>query len=71
MDSIDVAILFKDKVWAKVFVVVTYYMSALLAELITFSVLGEEMASVDAFGDGIEALIINLLAMIVLFCLLG
>lgn len=66
-----VAILFKDKAWAKVFVVVIYYLCALLGELITFSVLGEEMAGVDAFGDGIEALIVNMLAMIVLFCLLG
>ena len=65
-----VAILFKDKVWAKVCAVVVYYCSALMAEVITFSILGEESAS-NAFGDGIEALIVNMLAMIILFCILG
>ncbi|MBR5127045.1 MAG: GHKL domain-containing protein [Roseburia sp.] len=64
-------ILFKDKAWTKVFIVIMYYVSVIVAEIITFSILGDSVVGLDFFGDSLEALIVNLLVMIISFCMLG
>ena len=63
--------LFKDKLWVKIFVVFIYYLSALVAEVIAFTLLGDDIVGIDPYGDSLEALIINMLAMVVLFAMLG
>lgn len=63
--------LFKDKVWLKVFAMIIYYFLAIISEVITFAFLGDWVVGVDFYGNSIEALIIQLIIIIVTFTFMG
>ncbi len=67
----SVIVIFGDKLWVKVFSIILYYLLAIVAEVIVFATLGDWAVGVDVYGNGVDALILQLFATLIVYSLLG